>query len=43
MIAAFIMYDPCSFCSAASETVSVRTEINECGECKLTSLDARYH
>lgn len=39
MIAAFIMHDLCSLCSAASETVSVRTETDECVECSLTSLD----
>lgn len=39
VIAAFIMHVLCSLCSTASQTVSVRTQINECVECELTSLD----
>ena len=39
MIAAFILYDLCSLCSTASETVSVRSETDERVECELTSLD----
>lgn len=35
-----LTHDPCSRCATASEVVSVWTEINECVECRLTSLDA---